>query len=242
MSTLIILGESDSPGKKDWSRAFLPEANALSALHTTLSKPQRVTFDNKLPFGKRAGQVLKRLAALAEESGNFDGDFDTVAIFCHGWGDGIQAGFTRRNVKRLVTALKEVGLSSNFDCDPTIILYCCSTGDDPDDDIKSAPGVDVGEGSFADVFRDELCKAGNPDCRVVAHTTAGHTTYNPYAIFFEGHGSPIGGVGGIMPVTPANKTLWRTWVKMLKTNFRFEYPHMAVGEIHERILAAKANV
>lgn len=237
MSTLIIRGESNTPGMKDYTGAFLPESEAFKKLNKVSSV---VTFDNTLPFGKRSGQVLKRLSTLFSTEQNFD----DVAIFCHGWGDGIQAGFTRRNVKTLVAALNpNLSRRTAVDENATVILYCCSTGDDPDhDDTKSAPGVDVGEGSFADAFRDELCKAGHTECRVVAHTTAGHTTRNPYAIFFEGLGSSIGGVGGVIPVTPKQKQLWSTWVKLLKTNFRFEYPFMTVGEIHDRILAEKCGM
>jgi hypothetical protein len=238
MSTLIIRGESNTPGMKDYTGAFLPESTAFQQLHKEMQYYLE-TFDNRLPFAQRSKQFLKRLATLAAANVTFD----TVAIFCHGWGDGIQAGFTRRNVKTLVAALIDAGLDTTQKDDATIILYCCSTGDDPDhDDTKSAPGVDVGEGSFADAFRDELCKAGHTECRVVAHTTAGHTTKNPYAIVFEGLGSPIGGVGGTMPVTLGQKQLWSTWVKLLKTSFRFEYPFMTVGMIHERILAEKSNV
>jgi len=234
MSTLIIRGESNTPGMKDYTGAFLPESEAYRKAIGFESVV--VTFDNRLPFTQRSKQLLKRLEAVQVID-----HIVRVAFFCHGWGDGIQAGFTRRNVKRLVEALRSVGFHGVGGAD--IVLYCCSTGDDPDhDDHNSAPGVDVGDGSFADTLRDELCKQGFRENRVVAHTTAGHVTQNPYAIFFEGHGSPIGGVGGTMPVTLDNKQLWSTWVKLLKTPFRFEYPAMSIGQIHEHILAAKANV
>lgn len=235
MSTLIVRGESNTPGRKDYTGAFLPESEAYRK--AVGFESMVVTFDNSRPFAQRAKQLLKRMQAM-----EITDNIDTVAFFCHGWGDGIQAGFTRRNIKALVAALNTAGLHRPLEDDPTVILYCCSTGDDPDDDIEAAPGIDMGDGSFADAFRDELCKAGHTECRVIAHTTAGHTTKNPYAIFFEGLGSPIGGVGGIVPVTPEQKQLWSTWVKLLKTSFRFEYPYMTVGKIHERILAAKANV
>lgn len=233
---LIITGESDTPGKKDYTKAFKPSAEAFYKLALSADRAHIVTFDNRLGFAKRWPQLANRLTAV-EPSGMVS----SVAIFCHGWSDGIQAGLTRRNVKDFVKLLQ-----AHFNLAPNlhVLLYCCSTGNDPEDDLSEAPGTvyeslsqNLGEGSFADTLRDELCKQGvAPDCRVVAHRTAGHTTENPHVIMFDGMGSAVGGVGGYMPVTPRNKKLWRTWVKFLKTSFHFEFPYMSIDEIHARVL------
>ena len=39
-----------------------------------------------------------------------------------------------------------------------------------------------------------------------------------------------------MPISPTgDKKLWRTWVKLLKTPFRFEFPFMSIPEIREYV-------
>jgi len=80
-------------------------------------------------------------------------------------------------------------------------LYCCLTGFS----LNIA-----GDGGFADKLRDAFCEAGMTWVKVYAHTTAGHTTRNPYVRIFEGQGSPIGGIGGQLLVQPGAK-LWKTW-------------------------------
>ncbi len=244
MTTLIITPSSNTPGKKDYTGAFLPESVAYQKfIERNRGYPSTVRFDNTLPFEKRS----KKLLTDIEESGEIT-NIRQVAIFCHGWSDGIQAGFTRKTVKKLITSLNLDPDRGRLNTDVRFALYCCSTGADPQDDDDEAPGrsifdehdngIGVGEGSFADALRDELCKVGCLDCKVSAHTTAGHTTMNPHVIFFEGLGSTIGGVGGLMPVPPGHK-LWKRWVKELKTDFRFEYPEMTVGNIHEILLEQK---
>jgi hypothetical protein len=229
MTTLIITPSSNTSGKKDFTGAFQPESLAFKKMLATTGKfgVSIVQFDNTLPFEKRSKALYQQL--VEEHS-------DDLVFFCHGWSDGIQAGFRRKDIKKLVTAW---GPNDN----ERAILYCCSTGSDPQDDSEAAPGQTredadfesgVGEGSFADTLRDELCKAGAVDCRVVAHTTAGHTTQNPHVVFFEGLGSHIGGIGGMMPVPPKHK-LWKTWVKALKGDLRFRYPYMSIAEIHDEL-------
>jgi hypothetical protein len=119
-----------------------------------------------------------------------------------------------------------------------VVLYACSTGNDPDDDPDTAPGS--GEDSFADVLRDDLCWAGSIWCRVVAHTTAGHTTQNPWLKFFDGKGSPYGGVGAELLFPPRDHdgrltTEWKTLQELLLSDFRFKFPFMRAAEIHNYI-------
>lgn len=233
MSTLIITPESNTKGKKDYTGAFLPESKAFG--RTDRIRASTVTFDNTLPFEKRRKQLFERVAAAWEEHG---GVFSRIAIFSHGWSTGIQPGVDTRSIKKFVELLEPM-----LDTDASILLYCCSTGSDPQDDSQEAPGAptsaeqeqNLGDGSFADTLRDELCKAGIVDCVVMAHRTAGHTTMNPHVIFFSGDGSNIGGFGGVMPVTKRHGKLWKTWIKELKTDFRFKMPFMRVSEIHEHL-------
>jgi hypothetical protein len=179
------------------------------------------------------GRRKQVLAAI--ESARVDGGIDSLALFCHGWSSGIQAGFAVKDIPELVNALGGIG-----GVELRVALYCCSTGEDPRDNFCDASGTDTrrdsnpGDGSFADHLRDELCRTGHADCSVFAHRTAGHTTRNPNVIIFEGSGSSVGGFGGVMPITPKNKAVWKAWVNHLKTPYRFEVSHLTVAEIREQ--------
>lgn len=237
---LIIRGQTDTPGKKDFSKAFFPESEAYSKSYH-IDNPEIISFNNRLPFAKRLQPLLKEILSFEEGAAS---QLDTLTLFCHGWSTGVQAGVTIKTMPKFLDALeKGFQLSDKLQ----VNLYCCSTGDDPQDNSKQASGTpnqnkeafNVGDNSFADAFRDLLCDRNYRDCKVVAHTTAGHTTQNPYAVFFEGGGSPVGGTGGQMPVTPKMGKLWTTWKRLLrdKTTFRFIYPFMRVAEIHEHLIA-----
>jgi hypothetical protein len=236
MKTLIIMGSSNTPGRKDYTGAFLPEATAYQKVHGQAD--DIIHFDNQLPFSKRYADLAKKLHQLPTQF------YDRIVVFCHGWADGIQAGVTRKSVSKLLTEFEDLYTDGALH----VVLFCCSTGDDDDDDDEQGAGTqlrddgNLGEGSFADVWRDELCKHGSTNCRVVAHRTAGHTTKNPNVIIFDGNFSPTGGIGGVMPISPAgDKKLWRTWVQMLKTDFRFRFPYMTTVEIRNAVAQQAAK-
>lgn len=140
-----------------------------------------------------------------------------VAIFCHGWANGLQLVPMVR-IRDLAHILAEHRA-------PVVTLYACSTADGP------ATG---GDGGFADRLRDALCAAGAVACRVDAHATAGHATRNPYVRRFEGMGVATGGVGGQWIVTPKS-ALWGPWARALKGDLRWEFPLLSVAEIHARL-------
>jgi hypothetical protein len=216
---LAFAPHDNSHGKRDATGAFIPEARRFAAAAGDGSVH---LFDNSRPFAQRRREVLKRIAA-------HDGELDAVAFFCHGWISGMQAGFGMRSVGKLATALQGVA-GSDFLVVP---LFCCSTGDDPDDDPLSAVGT--GEGSFADKLRDELCKRGVIYSRVMGHTTVAHTTKNPRVVFFDGMGTPEGVEGGYAPVKPGTKS-WKVWRRALRVgDFRFRFPFMTAGEIHAEL-------
>jgi hypothetical protein len=121
---------------------------------------------------------------------------------------------------------------------PVVALYCCSTGAASSADAYAEFG---GDGGFADRLRDALCVAGGVHCTVDAHTTAGHTTMNPYVRRFEGRGSRVGGVGGFDLVSPKSGDLWRRWRRALReTSLRYRFPVMSVAEIHDWLLRPQA--
>lgn len=222
---LVFVPEHNMHGKKDVTGAFLPEAEAF--LEMCAEGSEIVRFDNSKGFAARRKQVL---AALEERK-----DFDTVAFFCHGWEKGIQAGFSKATTKALAKAI----LDTCGDNEEVIVpLYCCSTGEDPDDDDITAAGT--GDDSFSDRLRDALCADGATQCRVMGHTTVGHTTSNPMVLFMDGMGSEYGGVGGYPPVSPGARKMWSAWKKALRdrkggNTLRFRFPFMTVGAIHEEL-------
>lgn len=223
---LVFVPGFNTPGKKDVTGAFEPEARRYMKTVCDL-KSSIVTLDNRRPFDKLASGVLDAIS-MAD-----DGPYDGVAFFCHGWKSGIQLGFNNRNVEQLARAVYAL-FQHSF---PVIALYCCSTGGDVKSS-KTSPGT--GDNSFADLLRDALCREISADgdapfCRVMAHETVAHTTKNPRVRFFDGFGSPDGGMGGYRPVK-LNGELWKTWVKELRSDeseLRFRMPHMEVSEISE---------
>lgn len=219
----VLVPTTNAAGKRDVTGAFEPEARRYARLmrgmgHTV--SEHRV--DNTRAMRVRRKQALSALGQAATTA-----PLDVIALFCHGWRNGVQHGFTRATLDELVT----LPLSNEV----LFVLYCCSTGQDTRTRNIAAPGV--GDRSFADTLRDKLCVAQRTDCRVVAHTTVAHTTKNPHVLFFEGLGSPVGGLGGLAPVTPTH-ALWRRWKNALRTDddFRFRFPAMTVAEIHTELL------
>jgi len=210
-------------GKRDATGAFIPEAKRFVA---AADEGQLVLFDNRKPFAQRRREVLGEIDTYVRAGG-----LDAVAFFCHGSIRSIQAGIGMRSAKALAASLAGVARSDFL----VVPLYCCSTGDDPDDDPMSAAGT--GEGSFADRLRDDLCRADIKYTRVMGHTTVAHTTKNPCVVFFDGMGTPEGVEGGYAPVKPGTKA-WGPWRRALRsTDLRFRFPFMTPGEIHAELSA-----
>jgi hypothetical protein len=229
MNALIFAPKYNTGAKSDATGAFQPEARRYMQIH---GGGRIVHIDNRGVPRERAESVLREIA-LGPGNGR---PWDTIAFFCHGLSRSIQLGFALGNVKRLAHAIAET--STQNVCVP---LYACSTASSLRRLLALGQGPG-GDGGFADILRDEICRAGATRCRVVAHSTAGHATRNPYVRFFDGMGSPVGGQGGeyvVRPPTPDANTLWAMWREGLKTDLRFRFPHMEIGQIHA-VLAAGA--
>lgn len=251
VDALIITGDRDSEGKKDFSGAFRPEAEQFKKVHDT--NANIICIDTSKSMANRKKQLFSEIEKLAKCC-----KFDVVAFFMHGWSSGIQCGLRIQDIKDFVSILKPCilyGDTPNYQA--YFLLYCCLTGS----------GESIGgNGGFADRLRDELCLVKKPWCRVYSHTTAGHTTRNPYARVFDGKGSLVGGVDGEWMIRPPSKgvksPLWRKWVDALwsrknfstgKMNapfsilsdkndkvsckdFRFIAPFMTTEELHATLL------
>ena len=87
---------------------------------------------------------------------------------------------------------------------------------------------------FADELRDALCRAGAIENRVFGHTTAGHTTNNPHARFFDGSNMAEGGTGGYWIARPGGP-LWRKWAKYLREGAWMHVPYQDLAEIRSEL-------
>ncbi len=212
ITPLIITGDRNTGGKRDYSGAFAPEALAFQRMHG--GHIRRVDL-SRSPAAMRK-QVLGIIATERRVH---------VAVLCHGFVNGLQIGFRNAHVPELAKALAAAGVQR-------VTLYACSTG--------GGAGSD-GDGGFADRLRDALCAAGSIYCRVDAHSRAGHTTRIPYVRRFEGGGSPVGGTGGTWIVAPGSK-LWKPWIRALqKTDLRLRFPGMNASDVHSELLSTRGR-
>lgn len=228
MTSIIAFAPAfDTHGRHDATGAFQPEARAF--LKHNGAEAGLFLISNRNTEDAMRKQVLGVLSDASAAGGD---EYPTIAFFCHGLGRKIQFGFDVRNVDQLAAAMK--GLKG-WALHARVVLYACNTGMASKKEQYEPVG---GDGGFADALRDAMCRADLVWARVDAHTTAGHTTRNPYVRRFEGMGSPVGGVGGYMLVAPGTK-LWPKWRKALRdTNLRYDVPLMSVSEIHERLVGS----
>lgn len=222
---LAFTPTTNSPGKKDVTGAFLPEARALVRLAHPRS--ELVLIDNSESFQARRRAVTSALDARRGSG------FSSVAFFCHGYRTGLQLGFRLPHIQALAERIRRLSVEPEM----AVALYCCSTGADAEGDPLTAPGT--GENSFADRLRDRLCREGAVHCRVMAHTTVAHTTMNPMVVFMDGLGLPDGGVGGHAPVAPgsANWPRWRRALREKHSTLRYRMPYMTAASIHTELAA-----
>jgi hypothetical protein len=156
-----------------------------------------VAFDNRLALPARRKAVE---SILAQHTG-----VQYLAFFCHGLRRSLQTGHTNTTVNALADAITDACAS-----DVRIALYACSTGKD--------------DAGFAAALRDALAKRGRTGW-VDAHTTAGHTTRNPWVrrFYMDRPGAEW--------IVARENTLWRRWVVALKTDLRFRFPMMPADDI-----------
>ena len=206
----------DKKGKRDATRAFIPEAHKFAEHWESQGYRTRVVgIDNHANTCARRAEVINAVKS-AQNLHHF-------AIFAHGWRTGIQMGFRIGHLRALARQLDKVAASEKL----IVTLYCCST----------AQGEAGGDNGFADELRDALCGVGLDYCRVDAHTNKGHTTRNPHVRRFEGQGSPFGGAGGAYIVPPSSKN-WRPWRAALRTDLRFRFSQMTAAEVIEELHGA----
>ena len=219
MTTLAIYAAHDSPGKRDASAVFRPEARAL----VRMRGGQAIAADNRRPMHERRDRLLTSIASVAGDG------HGSIAIFCHGWASGIQLGPRLRWGKARTREVDELAEAIRACCGdaPTVVLYACSTGTWW---RRSAPG---GDGGFADELRDALCRAGAEGCMIYAHDRLGHATRCPYVRVFRGDSSHVGGEWLIGP----GSALWPAWRMALwgAGDLRLRFPFMSREELESEL-------
>lgn len=204
---LVVAPRYNTPGKSDATGAFHVGAGLFIAYHfgQQVMPPTAMLMryiDNRMAYTVRGTQLCLMLEEKLPR---------VVALFCHGWAHGIQLGISSKPEPAAKTIFARFVAALAKYPNPVVILYACSTGDHKSaEQGEGAPGA--GDESFADLLRDALCKAGATHCRVVAHTTAGHSYYNPDVRIFDGNASESGGKGGV--------TLWDSQHLELRGVFR----------------------
>ncbi len=219
---LTIRPQFNTEGRRDASGAFIPQARAfLRANQVPVVSDWELSFDNTATMARRM-EVLKRNLARPRPS------FHTAAFFCHGWKDGIQAGYRTKDVAELAETLAAASGSRL----KRVVLYACDTGRDNDslreDDLRDVIG---GDGGFADSLRDAFRRRGDA-VTVYAHSKEGHCTQCPYVRVFEGDSDEKGGHFLVAPT----ERLWPVWRRALAgTDLWARFPFMSREEVIQEL-------
>lgn len=218
--TTLVLTPDRNVRKKDYTGAFRPAALLFQSVHAQdLRKVFIRQIDVSRPPAQRFEQVLAAIAEVEQLT-----CLQRLVFLCHGTRRSLQLGLNRGNVHAFAKALPR---------EPsTITLYACS----------AAGASATGDGFLADAIRDaivqQFVRSPAVDVTVDAHTTVGTATRNPYVRRFKRDGAQVAGVGGRWIVEPGSP-LWKKWVRALKTDFRFQFPLLSIGEIHDFLAKSK---
>ncbi len=170
---------------------------------------------------------MKRRVLEALDSLPSGEEKNIIALFCHGWPDGIQLGFrtntgmSYRNTSMSDTDALALAISRIASPDVKVILYACSAG--------------ANDNGFAATLRDSLVQYC-PQCRIDAHKTVAHATKNPHVNRFE---APAGSAGQMIVEPTVHHHLWHRWTTILRHPFEqhstllWKYSQMTIPEIHE---------
>ena len=197
--TLIFYVSANRTGKHDGDE-FALWAKRYSSIHGPADLHD---VDTSVKGAARAAAVEAILAKAYADGKRYD----RVAFFMHGWttktgATGLQTGHKNADgAKALAVALAPLC----EDVAVTVMLYCCQLGANSKT-YSGEPGV-ISSGSFASVLAEQLTDLG-VGATVYGHTSAGHTTTNPYVVHF-------GAYEPLWVVEPSS-TYWTAWRKALK--------------------------
>jgi hypothetical protein len=206
--TLVFYTSTNSrPWKRDATGAFIPEAKAFAKFHGVPTENVIPVPCRGVPRWKRRALVLQTLRKHTQ--------IETIVFFCHGHPDKIQFGFDLATNSKLANAIQDATEGAES---LDIILYACSCARNPRVDQKKRwyfPTWDVTDGCYAEDLLDLLIYRNVPEPTIYAHYTSGHTTRNPYVLTFN--------VKYIEWMHQPFSIEWKTWVKALKGDLRFNF-------------------
>lgn len=209
MDTLIFYTSTNSPGKHDATGAFIPEAKKF-AKHHKLPKTALIPIPGNIAPYKRRKLVLDEIAG--------NPGIERAILFCHGFPKKIQFGFNTDNIDTLTRALvASNGRALNRQLD--VVIYACSCARRPGLGKRKRvyfPAHEVTNGSFAHMLALSLSAHTSLDINVWAHFTAGHTSRNPYVIWF-GRRDTVAWY--IKPFS----IHWGPWIRDMRGPLRFNF-------------------
>jgi hypothetical protein len=225
----------------DVTGAFMPESRWFTYVHDAPASSIYVV-DNRAqerdtdPSDRRRRvTAATRQPMLSAIEGWAGSPLKAVAIFCHGDAVWLQLGFQLSTLLSLAEAI-----ASKAAPDVRVILFACLTGASPEEQGEFPYGANgarkrqrlrhllterpAGAGGMAFTLRN-LLVATNPDASVIAHTTLGHATRNPWVRRFSGPADSA----GEWVVPPAGRgeegfELWQRWRNTLNDPFNAERP------------------
>lgn len=228
LNGVIFVPDRNKPGRKDMTGAFLPEAVRFA---TAIGG--QTSWIIPINVGKTRRSREKAVIAGIQKAYEERGQLDVVAFFCHGYRYRLQMGFgTRFKVDRVWLGKLAATIAATSAEDVSVPLYACSAATS----AKNANDqTAAGDGGFADELRDALCREGATWNTVIGHSTAGHTTRNPYVRVFQGEGTSTGGIGGCWIARPGGP-LWKRWVRWMRTGTnRYQMTQMSLQVIRGKI-------
>lgn len=222
---LVLYTSANTKGKKDATGAFIPESKEFARIHDIPRSNILGVPCPEISVAQRFRLVTKFIRSHQR--------IKWIAMFCHGYSTGMQFGFNRKNLSKLVESMQR-----SCSRKVKLTLYACSTASTSKKTrLLSMPGTDNG---YADKLRDEMIKGGFKGGWIDAHLTPGHTTRNPFVIRFyteppfeNGWDMP----GGEWLVSPKSK-LWKMWkrdVRSMQSSFRFQFGGMTEKEIYAHL-------
>ena len=189
------------------------------------------------PIKRHYWRPWKMRKAQREAIANFDGvKFDAVAFFCHGTWKKLKLGWHIWNVGELAALLGPICAE-----EPKIILYACSCGSgkrEKKDRWNLRHKVisrdrEIGSDGFCFMLGNAWrWYDGNPV--IFGHSSAGHTTMNPYMFRFD-----FDGVGDYRNgVVKKSSSKWDAWYRLMRSEsstLRYRFPFMSDVELGEEL-------
>jgi len=182
----------------------------------------------------RPWKMRKQLATEIEYPA-YGNKFDAVAFFCHGTWKHLKLGWHIWNVAELASLLGSVCSD-----EPKVILYACSCGRGKYEEgsrwkllsklmmRNDERGIDGFAFMLSSAFRKYQ------SCEIFAHSSAGHTTKNPYVFRFDSSSNCVARKAHVV----RGSQNWRRWYESMRSEsstLRYRFPFMSDVELEREL-------